>query len=179
MVPEEKVAHPEFNAPKSQPLHRFPKPWEILARKRKSLWAVSGIIAILLVVIVGLWVRLGTKHSTGSSRYLAFSSFRTDGRVTKHGDTSIDSTLTPISESSMRAAAEPLDHHENPGSKSHRTLVGRGSICSPGASRIPEKNIREFTWPQIMHCRWQLPRHLSAFEMLELGPQSAKIGPVL
>jgi hypothetical protein len=83
MVSEEKVAHPEFNAPKSQALHRVPKPPEILARKRKRLWAVLGVIAILLAVIVGLWVKLGTKHSTGSSRYLAFSSFRTEGRVKK------------------------------------------------------------------------------------------------
>jgi hypothetical protein len=94
MVPEEKVAHPEFNAPKSQALHRVPKPGKILARKRKSLWAILGVIAILLAVIVGLQVRLRTMHSTGSSRYLAFSSFRTEGREKKQGDTSIDSTLT-------------------------------------------------------------------------------------
>jgi len=93
-VPEEKVTHPEFNAPKSQALYRVSKPREILARNRKSLWAVLGVIVILLAVIVGLWVRVVIKHPTGSSRYFAFFGFRTEGRVNKQGDTSTNSTLT-------------------------------------------------------------------------------------
>jgi hypothetical protein len=64
LVPDEKDAQPESNAPKSQAPHRAPKPCD-------TLMIIVLVILFPMALIVG-W-GIGNKITTGSFRYLAFS----------------------------------------------------------------------------------------------------------